>query len=192
MHADVGNLEFLGKNATFSQYVLVIVDLFSSKVYAYSMKSRKQILQKLTLFYKDVKNKRKGKRMRLQVENEFQQVKIKDLNDLNNVEMFTTALTGGKVFAAEQKIRELKTRIAKLNAQKLKISPAKIIEMSVANMNIRPSQKYGPPPEEIEKRALSSKHFKTVFNMKRLEKTEKVHHRLDKYNKKKYSVKKEN
>ena len=27
--------------------------------------------------------------MRLQVDNEFQQIKIKDLNDLNNVEMFT-------------------------------------------------------------------------------------------------------
>ena len=30
-HADVGNLEFLGKNATFLQYVLVLVGLFSSK-----------------------------------------------------------------------------------------------------------------------------------------------------------------
>ena len=69
------------------------------------MKSRKQILQKLKLFYDDVKNKRKGIRMRLQVDNEFQQVKIKDLNDLNNVEMFTTAVWGGKAFAAEQKIR---------------------------------------------------------------------------------------
>ena len=33
-----------------------------------------------------------------------------DLNDLNNVEMFF--FWGGKAFAAEQKIRELKTRIA--------------------------------------------------------------------------------
>ena len=31
LRADVGNLEFLGKNATFPHYVLVIVDLFSSK-----------------------------------------------------------------------------------------------------------------------------------------------------------------
>ena len=156
LHVDVGNLELLGKNATFPQYVLVIVDLFSSKVYAYSMISRKQILQKLTQFYKDIKNKKKGKRMRLQVDNEFQLVKIKDLNDPNNVDMFTTALSGGKAFSAEQKIRELKTRIAKLNAQKLKISPTKIIEMSVANMNIRPSQKYGLPPEEKERKPLSN------------------------------------
>ena len=79
------------------------------------MKSRKQILQKLRIFYNDVRNKRKGKRMRLQVDNEFQQVKIKDLNNINNVEMFTSAVRGGKAFAAEQKIRELKTRIAKIN-----------------------------------------------------------------------------
>ena len=47
LHADTANLEFLSKNATFRQYVLVIVDLFSSKVYTYPMKSRKQIRQKL-------------------------------------------------------------------------------------------------------------------------------------------------
>ena len=47
--------------------------------------------------------------MRLQVDNKFQQVKIKDLNNLNNVDMFTTSVRGGKAFAAEQKIRELKT-----------------------------------------------------------------------------------
>ena len=38
IHADVvGNLEFLGKNATFPRCVLVLVDLFSSKVYSYPM-----------------------------------------------------------------------------------------------------------------------------------------------------------
>ena len=58
--------------------------------------------------------------MRLQVDNEFQQVKIKNLNDINNVEMFMSAVRGGKAFAAKQKIRELKTKIAKINAQKLK------------------------------------------------------------------------
>ena len=151
-HADIASLEFLGKNATFPQYVLVLVDLFSSKVYTYSMKSTKEVRQKI--FYGDVrsKKKKKKKKMRLQVDQEFQQVKIKDLNDLNNVEMFSTFLRGGKAFAAEQKIRELKTRIAKLFSQKLKMSPRKIIEMSTANMNIRPSKKYGFSPEEVEKR----------------------------------------
>ena len=116
LHADVGNLEFLEKNTTFPQYLLVIVDLFSSKIYIYSMKSRKQILQKFRLFYGDVRHQRKGKIMRLQVNNEFQQVKIKDLNPENNAEMFTSSGRGGKAFAAELKIRELKTRIAKIKA----------------------------------------------------------------------------
>ena len=41
--------------------------------------------------------------MRLQVDNDFRQVKIKSLNNENNVEMFTSSLRGGKAFAAEQK-----------------------------------------------------------------------------------------
>ena len=118
-HADVGNLEFLGKNSTFAQYVLDLVDLFSSKIYTHPMKSRKQIRQKLEQFYDDVKSKRKGKKMKLQVNQKFKQVKIKNLNDLNNVEMFSTSLRGGKAFAAEQKIRELKARISKLNVQSI-------------------------------------------------------------------------
>ena len=81
--------------------------------------------------------------MRLQVDNEFQQVKIKDMNDENNVEMFTTSVRGGKAFAAEQKIRELKTRISKIIAQKLKISLSKIIDASTGNMNLTKSTKYG-------------------------------------------------
>ena len=71
------------------------------------------------------KAKEKVKKMKLQVDQEFHQVKIKDLNELNNVEMFSTSLRGGKAFTAEQKIRELKTRISKLKGQKLKISPKK-------------------------------------------------------------------
>ena len=189
LHADVGNLEFLGKDATFPQYVLVIVDLFSSKIYTYSMKSRKQILQKIKLFYDDVRHKRKGKRMSLQVDNEFQQVRIKDLNDLNNIKMFTTSVREGKAFSAEQKFRELKTRISKINTQKLKISPPKIIEASTANINLTKSAIYDLSPDEIERRSLSGEPFKTVFNMHRLEKTRKIHHRLDDYDIKRYFTK---
>ena len=38
IHADVGNLEFLGKSATTPRYVLLAVDLYSSKVYVYLMR----------------------------------------------------------------------------------------------------------------------------------------------------------
>ena len=107
---------------------------------------------KNSLILQQDKNNRKNKLMRLQVDSEFQQVKVKDLNEMNNVEMFTTSVSGGKAFAAEQIIRELKTRVSKLNAQKLKVSPIKIILNSAINMNNVPSEKYGLTPEEIEKK----------------------------------------
>ena len=119
------------------------------------MKSRKQILQKMKLFYDEVRHKRKGKKMWLQFNNEFKQVKLKDLNDQSNAEMFTTSVRSGKAFAAGQKIRELKTRIVKINAQKLKISPAKIIKNLTLNMNLMKSTKYGLSPEEIELTTIS-------------------------------------
>ena len=84
----------------------------------------------MKLFYDEVRSKRKGKRMRLHVDNEFQQVKIKNLNNENNIDMFMSSVRGGKAFAAEQKLRELKTRVSILNAQKLKISPSKMIQNS--------------------------------------------------------------
>ena len=127
--------------------------------------------------------------MKLQVDQEFQQVRIKDLNDLNNVEMFSTSLRGGKAFAAEKKIRELKTRISKLTSQIFKISPNKIIEISTTSMNIQPSKKYGFSPEKAEKRALQSEIFGTVYNMHRLEKPDKLNQKQDRYNKKKYDTK---
>ena len=67
------------------------------------MKSRKQNRQKLEQFYRDVNSKRKGKIMRLQVDQEFQQVKIKDLNELNNFTMFSISLRGGIAFAQNKK-----------------------------------------------------------------------------------------
>ena len=102
LHADVTNLEFLGESASVPYYALLIVDLYSSKVYVYPMRSRKLIHKKLEQFNIDVQNKRKTRLARLQVDNEVQQVKIKDLNDKFNATMFTTGLRGGKAFAAEQ------------------------------------------------------------------------------------------
>ena len=70
------------------------------------MKSRKWILQKLILFYHDVRHeKKKVKRMRLLVNKELEQVKIKDLNNKGNAEMFTSSIRCNKGFATEQKVR---------------------------------------------------------------------------------------
>ena len=111
LHADVGNLEFLGKSAANPKYFLLLVDLFTSKTYVYPMKNRKLIALKLEKFYKDVSEKRKNKKMRLQTDLEFKQKKIFDLSKKYNVEMFLTAVRT-KTFAAEQKNRELKNKQA--------------------------------------------------------------------------------
>ena len=66
--------------------------------------------------------------------------------------MFKTSVCGAKAFAAEQKIRELKTRISKLNAQEPKILSTKITLRSAENMNNVQSEKYGLNPEETEKK----------------------------------------
>ena len=74
--------------------------------------------------------------------------------------MFTTSICGAKAFAAEQKIRELKAMVAKLNIQKLKISPTKIILKSAANINNVISEKYGLSSEEIETRSIFDEQFR--------------------------------
>ena len=89
--------------------------------------------------------------MRLQVGNEFQQATIKDLSDENNIEMFTSSVRGGMAFAAEQKIQELKSRIEKLKALKMKVTSTKIISTSSENMNSVMNEKYRLSPNEIKK-----------------------------------------
>ena len=102
LHADVGNLEFFEKSATDPKYCLLFVDLFTSKVYVYPIKLRKSILNQMENFYKDVENKIKGWKMRLPTDQEFKQRKFFDLNKKYNINMFSTAVRGGKAFAAEQ------------------------------------------------------------------------------------------
>ena len=116
--------------------------------------------------------------MRLQVDNEFQEVKIKDLHDQNSVQMFYSR-TG----------KELKTRISKLIAQKLKIPSTKIILSSTENMNNVQSEKYRLNPEEIETKSISNERFKRIFNIHWIERTKLVNDRLNRYNKKKYGRK---
>ena len=105
--ADIADARFLAKSAVDPKYCLLLVDLFSSKVYIYSMKNRSLLAKKLKLFYEDINNQRTG-RMRLQTDLEFKQNQVLKLNDEFNIEMFHTRLRGGKAFDAEQKIREFK------------------------------------------------------------------------------------
>ena len=76
--------------------------LFLKSIFlSYALKETKPTKDEISLWWD--KNKRKNKTVRLQVDNEFQQVRVKDLHDQNNVEIITTSVREGKAFAAEQK-----------------------------------------------------------------------------------------
>ena len=47
LHPDVANLEFLGKSTVDPTYRLLFVDLHTSKIYSYQMKSRRFIAKKI-------------------------------------------------------------------------------------------------------------------------------------------------
>ena len=63
LHADVGNLEFLGKSAA-TQNVVSCLWPFYIEVYVYPMKSRKSISAKMEIVYREVEEKRKGQKER--------------------------------------------------------------------------------------------------------------------------------
>ena len=174
MNADDGDLRFLGKSAADPKYCLLLVDLFISKVYVYGMKNRSLIPLKLEKFYEEVANKRKNKKMRLQTDLEFKQKKIFALNKKYNVDMFSTAVRGGKAFATEQKLRELKKRLSRLLAlqknskTKLK-SPNALIQKAAENMNSLPTVKYEVEPDKVEEKSLASEAYGEWYNFRRLQ-----------------------
>ena len=76
MHTDIADIRLFSKLAVDPKYCLLAVDLFTSKMYTYPMKSRHLLAQKVELFYQDILPKRqqvaKNERMRLQTNLEFQ------------------------------------------------------------------------------------------------------------------------
>ena len=158
LHADIGDTRFLAKSAVDPKYCLLLVDLFTSKIYVYPMKNRSLLAKILKLFDEDIEKKRTG-RMRLQTNLEFKQNEIKKLNNEFNVDMFRTKVRGGRAFAAGQKIREFKKillRSKRSEKQRGKgIKPNDLIRKAAQNMNETISTKYQLAPETIEKRSLN-------------------------------------
>ena len=190
MHADIANLTFLAKSAVDPKYCLLIVDLFTSKIYVYPMKNRSLLAKKLKLFYEDIKQKRTG-RMRLQTDLEFKQNQIKKLNDEFDIEMFHTKVHGGKAFAAEQKIREFKKILVRSKRfernGKNRIKPNDLIKKAAQKMKETISTKYQLAPETIEKRGLNrndSKYYEEINDFMRVRKIENNQMRNDKYDQK--------
>ena len=89
MHADIADLRFLAKSAVDPKYCLLIINLFTSKIYVYPINIGSLLAKKMEIFYNNIQLKTTGK-MRLQTDLEFNQNKIKALNKKYDVEMFHT------------------------------------------------------------------------------------------------------
>ena len=151
------------------------------------MKSRKLLAKKLKLFYDEIEPKRDEK-MTLQTHLEFKQNAIKKLNTEFNVEMFHSKVQGGKAFAAEQKIRELKKILLKskrfVKSQGERIRPNQLIKKAVENMNETASIKYGVSPESVENKTIDSskdsEFNREMYDFLRIKKVDNNYHRNNK------------
>ena len=57
MHADITDLRWLAKLPFDPKYCLLVVDLFTSKIYVYAMKNRSLLAKKLRLFDEHITQK---------------------------------------------------------------------------------------------------------------------------------------
>ena len=190
-HADIADLRFFARSAADPKYALLVVDLFTSKVFVYPMKNRKLLARKLNTFYEEIDNRRDGK-ITLQTDLEFRQNEIKRLNEKYNVALFHSRLRGGKAFAAEQKIREFKKILLKtkrfIKRDGNKLRPNEAIKKAVQNMNETTSRKYGIAPEAIENNIIASEDGefnKEMFDFQRIKAVDRNIGRLRKYDNKK-------
>ena len=151
------------------------------------MRNRKLLAKKCCNLIKTLKKERTGK-MRLQADKEFHQTKIKKLNKEYDVEMYCTKLRGGKAFAAEQKIRELKKlllrskRIQKLQEKRVKSN--ELIKKATFNLNNIKSPKYRYAPQNVENKSLDKKtgqNFQEIYDFNRLWRVQEARLRSEKY-----------
>ena len=150
------------------------------------MRTKNNLPKKMEEFYREIDVKRvQNEKMRLQVDLEFQQNKIKALNQKYNVEMFSSKNRGGKAYAAEQKIREFKKILFRIKTRykrlKKRLNSAQLIKKAVQNMNNVKSSKYGFEPEYIERESLKDESFKERFDFHRLKRVTKDFKRYKRY-----------
>ena len=109
--------------------------------------------------------------------------------------MFSTKTRGGKVFAAEQKTRELKKillkskRIEKRLGERLK--PNELIKQATNNLNKTRSAKYGFSPNQIEEKSLENNYFTDIYYFHRLVRVKNLEDRKVRYMEKQNDRKRE-
>lgn len=111
--------------------------------------------------------------MCLQVGNEFKQVKIKDLKDQYNVEMFTTPVRSRKSICGRTKIKRTQEQDRKIKPVEDKSRTHKDHFKLWRKHKQCCKQKIWYKPKWFWKKSLSSKKVKKLFNVLRIERTKK-------------------
>ena len=61
LQADIAYISFLAKSAVDPKFCLSFVNLFTSKIYTFPMKTRNLLAKKMVQFYNDIQKKKKKK-----------------------------------------------------------------------------------------------------------------------------------
>ena len=143
------------------------------------MKKRSLLAKKMEQFYEEIEAKRySSEQMRIQKDLDFRQREIKKLNQKYNALMFHTKITGGKAFAAKEKVREFKKilekskRMHKSNSTK-RTEPKKLIQRATNNLNSIAFKKSGVLPNFVEENTRQDEKFLKVYDFYRLVKVQK-------------------
>jgi hypothetical protein len=179
LQADVADIRFLKHPS--HKYVLIIVHMFGSFIYAYPMKFKSSLANKLKEFYSSIEKERDTSSLWMQTDMEFKQNEIYRLNKQFNIEMFQTKLNENHAFAAEQKIRELKKRLYSASKLFKKDPSKKVLIDAVTNMNYTKSEKYNVIPAEVQKYTVEDNDLKSLYNMLRMEKVSDTNKRNIRY-----------
>ena len=153
------------------------------------MKKKSQLIDKLEEFSLETQELRKclikeGRgEIRLQIDHEFNQNKIKEISKKYNAVHFNSRLSDGHAVGPEQKIRELKNRLKnfKLELKSGTLKPNEALKIATKNMNIFTTRKYHVPPGEVEEKSLELEEFKLDYDFKRLKKVDKDAERYSRY-----------
>ena len=71
VHGEIADTKCLAKSAVDPKYCLLLVDLFTSKIYVFTMKNRGFLSKKLKVFYKEIQKKKKKKNRKNETSNRF-------------------------------------------------------------------------------------------------------------------------
>ena len=151
--ADLADIGYLRATAHEPKYVLVIVDVYSQRVYLYGLYKKDKTVEAFKQFLDDTEGVRdKDVQIFVQTDEgtEFFNKSLLQLFKNNGIKLFTTAMNRGHTFMAEQKIRELKKEMTKLKSLTPKLSIAKALKTVESNINITRIGYMSLSPTEIQ------------------------------------------